>query len=1071
MEAIQDFNGGFVFVSYIISVIGSMTTLELLSRRTHIRGRNNWYLLLSAALSMGSVGIWSMHFIGNNSLTIRFEDQQYIYQLAYSAGYTFASLVVAIACMFISFLFIGVTEHVQVYRIVISGVLAGIGIATMHYLGQFAIQYFKVVYKPAYVVAAVIIACTAVTVALFIFFKLRERWANQWYKRLACACIMGVAVCGMHYTAMAGTRYYDNGNGAPPPVPALSTPVLIGLICAVVVIACLLLFYVGVKCSMERIADLSEKRKKRLVVDLVLFDQNGRIMVNVDGILPSKVVLSEISFKSKYEFNASHPLFVRLFCLVSQWSIKPTLEQYERASHSDEFNIAERRFHEATSDLMESLRMENPSELGVLYESVIKTHTVDIPSLFPQKKFMANPLKKISQHHKRKKQLDEEGIVLEDDIDKFSIPSTPTTQSWSYDTKKSTSLQSLDLMSSNNNNNNNKNNKNNNNNSAPKFCKILKKSSSSATLYSNYNNNTSTTNNNNNSCSVKQQKQYNSSTRSSQYEKEEEDFYEGDEERHVVLVRQLDNDKHIHKYMTQGYRFADTCFIAKTMGAKLFISTDRMLQYFNDMRLLAQSHAQFNYRLTTPRVMVGVLGLVNEHQAYDQLHMIVDKQSRYGFPMVELTCPDTSDVIQELSVDEKHFLSHVFHNQPLAHIANMQKYFELAPRPSFATTTTTSTSTIPPGRTSTNTLKTPESNCSSPFSGGSIGLTVDPLHQQQQQQLHHKYSQSNSTVSPISLNSGTSTLINSVNSIPSTATATLNQSNTLAALSSSPALYKFASALELAAQKLLKKVGSNGLHLGLSRATLQADIIDAPAFSVTSGPCSLILFRIFLQTQGTIAAIQLHTNSEPIRCLPYSLDPSLAHAITQQVVETYEKSIYNSSWGNELQQQILYGNLANYSNKGYKQLNHDHHHHHQQQHHHQQHQQSMHEIKYSHSHSHSNPTNNPNMSTISSSKSSPLMSTSANNNNNVSSSTSSPTSSSSTPRTSHELTIMTSLPPPPRAKRNRHSSAIEMKPTFTSTLATSHTMEVESSLVILPPKERFLWLDQAVVECLHSSSG
>lgn len=45
-------------------------------------------------------------------------------------------------------------------------------------------------------IAAVVIAVCAVTVALLIFFKLREQWANQWYKRLACAMLMGGAACG-----------------------------------------------------------------------------------------------------------------------------------------------------------------------------------------------------------------------------------------------------------------------------------------------------------------------------------------------------------------------------------------------------------------------------------------------------------------------------------------------------------------------------------------------------------------------------------------------------------------------------------------------------------------------------------------------------------------------------------------------------------------------------------------------------------------------------------------------------------------------------------------------------------
>lgn len=41
--AIQEYNGGIITVSYIISVIGAQTTLELLTRRTHIHGFYNWY--------------------------------------------------------------------------------------------------------------------------------------------------------------------------------------------------------------------------------------------------------------------------------------------------------------------------------------------------------------------------------------------------------------------------------------------------------------------------------------------------------------------------------------------------------------------------------------------------------------------------------------------------------------------------------------------------------------------------------------------------------------------------------------------------------------------------------------------------------------------------------------------------------------------------------------------------------------------------------------------------------------------------------------------------------------------
>lgn len=63
-------------------------------------------------------------------------------------------------------------------------------------LGQVAIDFFQMRNKIAFVIGASIIAVCAVTAALLIFFKLREQWENQWYKRLGCAMLMGVAVCG-----------------------------------------------------------------------------------------------------------------------------------------------------------------------------------------------------------------------------------------------------------------------------------------------------------------------------------------------------------------------------------------------------------------------------------------------------------------------------------------------------------------------------------------------------------------------------------------------------------------------------------------------------------------------------------------------------------------------------------------------------------------------------------------------------------------------------------------------------------------------------------------------------------
>jgi NO-binding membrane sensor protein with MHYT domain len=120
----QHFDAGIIVLSYVVSVIGAQTTLELLGRRTSIKGSYNLFLLCGAALAMGSVGIWSMHFIGNNSLKLQYHNMTY--QLVYAPGFTFASLIVAIVCMFCSFAFVCSTAEVLLKRVFLSGMIAGV---------------------------------------------------------------------------------------------------------------------------------------------------------------------------------------------------------------------------------------------------------------------------------------------------------------------------------------------------------------------------------------------------------------------------------------------------------------------------------------------------------------------------------------------------------------------------------------------------------------------------------------------------------------------------------------------------------------------------------------------------------------------------------------------------------------------------------------------------------------------------------------------------------------------------------------------------------------------------------
>ncbi|RCH98473.1 hypothetical protein CU097_007174 [Rhizopus azygosporus] len=377
----QEYSGGIIFTSYVIAVLGAMTTLELLTKRTHISGFYNWFLLSAAAASMGGVGIWCMHFIGNNSLTITLANGE-VRALYYSPGFTFLSLIVAIITMFLAFVFVGITEEAKVVRIVPSGVIAGLGIVSMHYLGQVAVDFFILKNKTSYVVCAVIIAVCAVTAALFIFFKLREQWANQWYKRLGCAMLMGLAVCGMHYTAMVGTEYYPGRTNGEQPSSVLKTPVIIGVATAIVVSTCVLFFAIGVKHEFLNTLFCKGRRDqyKHIILDVVFFDTNGRILVNIDGLVPMKEIWSEEQDNDGFirDFTPNHPLFAALLKITIGWiklddDANDPVISYSRQKNYSEF---EARFLDAANQLVEDLHLSELSDLGYLFDSVIRTNTI-----------------------------------------------------------------------------------------------------------------------------------------------------------------------------------------------------------------------------------------------------------------------------------------------------------------------------------------------------------------------------------------------------------------------------------------------------------------------------------------------------------------------------------------------------------------------------------------------------------------------------------------------------------------------------------------------------------------------
>ena len=194
------YNHWLVSLSIVVAILVSYTALRLAARiaTSERHGARIW--LGIGAIAMG-VGIWSMHFIGMLAFSLPIP-------LAYNVPTTLGSLALAIITSGFALRITG-GQRLTIPRLAGSAVVMGAGISAMHYMGMTAITVVPgISYDPLLVATSILIAITASFIALWLFYRLRDGSSlYQWLTRMAAAVVMGLAISGMHYTAMAASRF------------------------------------------------------------------------------------------------------------------------------------------------------------------------------------------------------------------------------------------------------------------------------------------------------------------------------------------------------------------------------------------------------------------------------------------------------------------------------------------------------------------------------------------------------------------------------------------------------------------------------------------------------------------------------------------------------------------------------------------------------------------------------------------------------------------------------------------------------------------------------------------------
>ncbi|SDD44998.1 MHYT domain-containing protein [Ruegeria marina] len=186
-----------VAASLCVAMIAGFTGLSL-TQGLSKRSVNQRKLAISmAAIALGG-GIWSMHFVAMLGLQLPIE-------FYFDATVTLISALVAILVVGVALLLLHFRRRTPA-TLAGAGIIVGLGIIAMHYIGMAGLQLCRPLYSPGGITLAVLGSCALNIAAFWIAYGRR----NHRNILLGTVCF-GTAVFVVHFVAIWGTAFVATG--------------------------------------------------------------------------------------------------------------------------------------------------------------------------------------------------------------------------------------------------------------------------------------------------------------------------------------------------------------------------------------------------------------------------------------------------------------------------------------------------------------------------------------------------------------------------------------------------------------------------------------------------------------------------------------------------------------------------------------------------------------------------------------------------------------------------------------------------------------------------------------------
>ncbi|MEU3019529.1 MHYT domain-containing protein [Nocardiopsis sp. NPDC007018] len=223
-------------IAFAISVIGAFLGFSFAARARRTTGFFRWQWHALAALALGGMAVWAMHFVAMLGYSVPGTPLRYDVPLTVLSG-AVPVLVTGVALL-------PLQRGATAVRVLGGGLLVGLGIVAMHHVGVAAMNLHGTLHHDPYLMAvSTVIAVVAGTAALWCARRTRGLPGT-----VLASVVLAAAVTATHYTSMAGMRIVPpdfTPVGAPDGAKAwdLLLPVITGLF--VLLLICSLFLLLG----------------------------------------------------------------------------------------------------------------------------------------------------------------------------------------------------------------------------------------------------------------------------------------------------------------------------------------------------------------------------------------------------------------------------------------------------------------------------------------------------------------------------------------------------------------------------------------------------------------------------------------------------------------------------------------------------------------------------------------------------------------------------------------------------------------------------------------------------------